>query len=354
MKSLFTEDKHIKEYMTGYERVARTIRGESCDTIPVVPLIIQQCLEISRIPNSVYTANGEQLAKSQLMALKVYDYDAVYISTDVTIIAQAMGSTVNFPYDATPFYSSRVLKNGIDLSRLKKIRIDPQLDGRMPEILKATATAKRELDRKVYVKTNFDQGPFSIATGLRGDETMYLDIIDNPQGVLDLLELCTEASITYGKAVATAGADGLALGDSPTVLLNRDMYEQFAYPFTKKVVETLRRETGLPVFLHICGNAAHIIDLMAKTGADVLEIDEKCDLAQTYESAGPDITLEGNISPVSVLFRGTPQQVYDASLKCIETARGRRLLLSGGCEIPRKTPDTNIKAMIAAARGQPL
>jgi uroporphyrinogen-III decarboxylase len=123
---------------------------------------------------------------------------------------------------------------------------------------------------------------------------------------LDLLELCTEASIAYGRAVAAAGADGLALGDSPAVLLNRDMYEKFAYPFTKKVVETLQRETGLPVFLHICGNATHIIDLMAKTGADVLEIDEKYDLAQAYESAGPGITLEGNISPVTVLFRGTP------------------------------------------------
>jgi MtaA/CmuA family methyltransferase len=340
--------------MTGYERVTRTIRGESCDGIPVVPLIIQQCLEISGIPNSVYATDGEALAKAQIAALKVYDYDAVYISTDTTIIAQVMGSAVNFPYDAIPFYSDRILKNGINLSRLKKTRIDPQVDGRMPEILKATAIAKRELDRKIFVKTNFDQGPFSVVCALRGDEATYMDILDNPQEVLDLLELCTEASIAYGKAVAAAGADGLAIGDSPAVLLSRSMYEQFAFPFEKKLVETLRRETGLPVFLHICGNAAHIIDLMAKTGADVLEIDEKCNLTQAYEAVGPDITLEGNVSPVAVLLRGTPQQVYNASLQCIEMARGRRLLLSGGCEIPRKTPDANIKAMVAAARGQSL
>jgi MtaA/CmuA family methyltransferase len=337
--------------MTGYERVKKSIAGEAYDMTPVVPLIIQHSLEISKIPNSVYSTDGKALAKAQLEALKVYDYDAVYISTDTMIITEAMGAVLEFPHDSLPRYVKRPLSEKLNPDLLHKIKIDPQKDGRMPEILKATAIARRELDKKIFVKTNFDQGPFSIACGLRGEEKLYMDIYDNPQGVLDLLELATEASIAYGKAVAAAGADGLALGDSPAVLIGREAYEKFAFPFEKRLTETLKRETGLPVFLHICGNAEPILDLMAQTGADVLEIDERCDLAKAYKLTGNRVTLEGNISPVTVLYQGSPKDVYDACLECIAVSGGRRLLLSGGCEIPRFTPGENIKAMVAAARG---
>ena len=54
---------------------------------------------------------------------------------------------------------------------------------------------------------------------------------------------------------------------------------------------------------------------------------------------------------VYVLWNGTPEQVKQESLKCIEAAgKEGKFILSGGCEVPRDTPIANIKAMMDAGK----
>ncbi|MCL2880415.1 MAG: uroporphyrinogen decarboxylase family protein [Treponema sp.] len=336
--------------MNSYERVLSAIRGEGYDYTPVVPLIIQNTMEVSGIPHSVYSTDGKAMAESQLAALKMYGYDSVYVSTDNAILAEAMGSSLRFPYDEPPQFVTRCLDGEkIDLTKIAR-KLDPANDGRMPVILTATEIAKKELSHNVFVKTNFDSGPFSVACALRGEERLFLDLYDDPDAVFDLLAITLTEVIRYGKAIATAGADALAMGDSSAVLIGRQMYEKFAFPSECEVIQALQKETGLPVFLHICGNAMPILDLMGKTGADVLEIDYQCDMHDAFKITGCSTTLEGNVHPTEIMLRGTAEDVYTASVKCIQASSGKRLLLSAGCEIPRKTPVRNVRAMIRASR----
>ena len=63
------------------------------------------------------------------------------------------------------------------------------------------------------------------------------------------------------------------------------------------------------------------------------------------------VCLQGNIEPAGVMFLGTRDQVRNAARIAIEQAGPvGRLILSGGCEIPRDTPAENLHAMVAAAR----
>jgi uroporphyrinogen-III decarboxylase len=96
---------------------------------------------------------------------------------------------------------------------------------------------------------------------------------------------------------------------------------------------------------------------MAGSGADVLEIDHKVDIVQACRIVGPEVALWGNLDPVGLLARGTPDQVEHASshlLKAIRFSGHRRFVLSSGCTLALETPVENLEAMVRAARAFPL
>lgn len=333
--------------MNSYTRTMAAIYGEAYDRTPVIPLIIQHALHTAKIPHREYSSDGYRLAEAQLFALKKYLYDGIHITTDNQIISEALGCEIYLPFDEPPQYRKRILSENVDLNRLKKI--DPCQDGRMPVILNAAKTARQELKEEYFIKVNCDSGPFSVAAALRGEEKLFMDLHDDEQYAYDLLEICSEAVVKYAKAIAASGAHAITFGDSTSGLIGRELYEKFALPFQKRVIKSVK-ETGVPVFMHICGDTNGIIDLMGSSGADVLEIDSLTNLPAAYEATDYKVCLEGNVHPTEVLLQGTYVSVYNESIKCIKESNGKRLILSSGCEVPRFTPEENIKAMLNAAK----
>lgn len=176
-----------------------------------------------------------------------------------------------------------------------------------------------------------------------------MDLYDDEQFVMDLLEICTDTLIKYGKAAAEAGAHGLTFGDSTAGLVGRELYKRYAFPFVKHAITELKKN-GIPVFLHICGDTNHILDLMVETGADSLELDTQVSFKQAKKIVGDKVCFTGNVAPVETLLQGKPEKVYQESIKCIKDIRPQgRLILSSGCEVPRDTPEENIRAMLCAA-----
>jgi MtaA/CmuA family methyltransferase len=218
----------------------------------------------------------------------------------------------------------------------------------MPVLIEATRLARERAGGRAFLKANCDSGPFSVASSLRGAENLFYDLYDDEQFVFDLMEIAAEAIMRYARALAAAGADAITYGESTGSLVSRGMFEKFILPLNTHVISEIKK-TGLPVFYHMCGKVDHVVDLMAETGADVLELDSFTDLQAAYEKTAGKICIEGTVDTVSSLLRGTSRTVYDESRRVIETARGRGLILSSGCELPRKTPPDNVRAMLRAA-----
>lgn len=334
--------------MNSYTRTMAAIYGEKYDRTPVIPLIIQHALYKAGIPHKEYSTDGSKMAQAQMYALEMYGYDGIHITTDNQIISEALGCEIHLPFDEPPQYKNRILERNNDLKQLKA-DFKPSGDGRMPVILRATEICRENLQDKCFIKVNCDSGPFSVAAALRGEENFFMDLYDDEQYVYDLLEICSDAVIKYAKAIIDSGAHAITFGDSTSGLIGRSMYEKFALPFQKRVISSIK-SAGVPVFMHICGDTNGIIDLMSTSGADVLEIDSLTDLATAYTKTDNKVCLEGNIHPTEVLLQGTAEDVYNASIKCIKESKGRHLILSSGCEVPRFTPEENILAMVKAAR----
>ncbi len=333
--------------MDSYTRTMKTIQREETDRVPVIPLIIQYALDITSVSHREYSSNPEKMAEAQINCLYRHGLDGIHITTDNQIISEAMGCRIYLPPDEPPQYKTRILSNSKDLSIIHDV--DPNSLGRMPVIINATRIAREQLNNSYFIKTNCDSAPFSVAAALRGEEQFFMDLYDDPQFVFDVIEKCAEVVTAYGKAIASSGAHALTFGDSTAGLIGRDFYKKYVLPFTKQVVSELK-ESGLPIFYHVCGDTTAILDLMSETGADVLEVDYMVDLRKARELAGRNIILEGNINPTGVLLYGTPDKVYEESILCIKRSGNRGFILSSGCEVPRMTPRANIDMMVKASK----
>lgn len=334
--------------MNSVERVRRAIAGEVPDRVPVVALIIHHAMKLSNVRYDEYARDPRLLVDTQVRAWKTYGYDGFHVTCDNWVLPSALGCSIQFFPDQPPTASHRVLADTKDLSKLERPRTGRE--GRMGFKVEATRLAAEAVGDQCYLKTCFDSGPFSLASAVRGIENLMLDCVDDPQFVYDLLEICTDAVIKFARACGTAGCHALTFGDSTAGLLSRGLYEKFAFPYEKRVIEGLA-DLGIPVFMHICGDTAHIVDLMAATGAAGLEVDYQHDIAFYKQKTGGRVCLQGNIEPSGVLCLGTTEQVREASRKAIEQGmRGHRFILSSGCELPRDTPPENLKALVQAAK----
>lgn len=336
--------------MTSLERCMAAVRRQEPDRVPVVPLVISHAAKLAGVPFSEYNRDPQVIAEVQAAAWRRYGYDGIHVTTDNWILPEALGVPVKFDPQLPPVGLERPLALSRDLALLPPVAEAKQA-ARMGLLPEATRRARRLLGDACFIKSNFDQGPFSLASAVRGLEALLLDIADDEVFVFDLLEVATEMVVHLGLSVGQAGAHAVTFGDAVAGLLSREDFLKFAFPFEKEVVDRLHAALDVPVFLHICGKTTHIVDLMAATGADALELDYQNDFAEMKRRVGSLVCLEGNLDPAGLMLYGTPELVYQASLDLIRAAgAGGGFILSPGCEVPRDTPPENIDAMVRAAR----
>lgn len=337
--------------MNGYRRVMNALRFEKTDRVAIVPELIQHNLEVAGKTHGAYSSDPQVMTEVILAGLKAYETDAVYVSSDNYLIVEAMGGTVKLPQDDPPLLlktAAATIEEAVELAPLDVTK------GRIPVILEATRLLREKLGDEIFVKTCIDSAPFSAAAAILGPQEFMINLIDEPELCHDFLKIATESVIRYGLAAAKAGAHGLAFGDSASVLINRNMYEEFALPYAKQAIAALQEQTGLPVFYHVCGDTRHILDLMMQTGADCVEIDSMVPMALAKETAAGRCAVEGNVSTIEAFYQGTAEDVVREANAIIDLfGNSGGVILSSACEIPRHTPGVNVRALTDAARNYP-
>lgn len=342
--------------MNSKQLVSAALAGLPVPRVPTGPLAVHFCAGLAGHTIRQYTTDAKIMADAVIRYYDRFKPDAVWLSADTWISAEAMGVRVGATSDHQPFgaLDGPLVKTAADIARIPAP--DPGSQGRYPLMLEALERIVAALGDEVFVVACMDQYPFSLAAALMDINEIMLKLYDDPPFVEALLERCTEYSLAYGRALAMAGADMLSGGDSPAGLIGPDLYQEFALPAERSLIERLRRCTGIPISLHICGNATPILPHMVSSGANVLELDHAVDLAEACRLAGPDIAIWGNLDPVSILSRGTPEAVRnEASMALATVARAghRRFVLSSGCTLAMETPAANIAALIDSPARMP-
>ena len=90
--------------------------------------------------------------------------------------------------------------------------------------------------------------------------------------------------------------------------------------------------------------------LIPDAGFDVLNWGLETSMTKACEKVGGRLTLMGNVPPLDLGVRGTPEQNYAAARKAMQEAGDHPLILSfGGATTTGVSPD-NVRALARAAR----
>lgn len=337
--------------MNGRERVRKALAGDPVDRPACGPLAVHACAGYAGIPLFEFSTRPDRLADAVVRYFERFRPDAVWVSADTWVTAEAMGAKVRAPGPEEPLAGTGepVVRTAADVDRIPAP--DPGSRGRQPVLLEALRRVRSALGEGAFIVGCFDQSPFSLACALAGLETVLVKTVEDPPFVEALLARGVEHAAAYGEAMARAGADMLSTGDSPALLLGPEGYGRFAMPAEQAVFQRVRGTTGVPMSLHICGDAAALLPSMAESGADVLEVDHAVPLPDAAAGLPSRIAIWGNLDPVGLLLQGTPEAVErTARGLCRAMARaGRaRFVLSSGCTLAPDTPPENIEALLRA------
>ena len=197
----------MTEHLTSRQLVARALAGDPVPRPATGPLAVHYCARLAGVSLRQYTTDPRVLADSVVRYYDRFRPDAVLLSADTWVRAQAMGAAVAFVSDDQPLggTGAPAICTPADIDRLPPP--DPASQGRWPLMIEALRRIREALGEDVFLVACFDQYPFSLACALMGLEQLMLRLVDEPPMVTALMERGLEYGTAYAQALAAAGAD---------------------------------------------------------------------------------------------------------------------------------------------------
>ena len=321
------------------------------DRLPLMPITMMfACGQIGARYRD-YCTDYRVLVEGQIRTADAFGFDYVNTMSDPAREAADCGAGVKY-FDQQPVALVEDQALLAEKTKLASLKVpDPLGGGRMHNGIKALALFKERVGQEKIIE-GWIEGPIAEGADLRGINTLMLDFFDDPVFVRDLFAFVIEMELRFAGEQLKAGADVIGVGDAAASLIGPDIYDEFVWPYEKKLVDGIHALGGR-VRLHICGNTRRILEGMGKLGCDIVDLDSLAPISEARQKMGPNTVLLGNLNPVAVLRNGDPAGVTAATAECHRQA-GPRFIVGAGCEVPRDTPADNLRALCTYAhRHQP-
>ncbi|MBN2506470.1 MAG: uroporphyrinogen decarboxylase family protein [Verrucomicrobia bacterium] len=231
---------------------------------------------------------------------------------------------------------------------------NPATDGLMPLLLNYYRRVEPEIIAAGHgIKMVAARGPLTVASHVMGVSEFLLAMKLEPKLTHRFLETTTTLTRTWLEAQAAAlhEVEGVLVLDDLAGFVSAKDYLEFAHPCLKRVfdafpgaVKMFHNDTDNPV------SYPHLRDL----GIQLFNFTHLQPLAEVRRRVGPDLCLVGNVPPLELLARGTPDQVLASARECLSShPGGRGLILSAGGGVSPGTPAANIRALVRAVEPPP-
>ncbi|NLN47666.1 MAG: methyltransferase [Clostridiales bacterium] len=289
-------------------------------------------------------------AENQAQCMKViadkFDCAASVSLMDLSVEAEAFGSTIKFSDDEVPTVIRSIVETKEDAEGLKVPEVG---DGRTGVCTQAIEIAKKLItDRPILAGVI---GPYSLSGRLMDMTEIMVKCLIAPEITHIVLSKATKFITEYSLAMKVAGADGIVIAEPAAGLLSPDICEEFSSKYVKKIVDAVQDENFIVIY-HNCGNTVPLIDSIIGIGAIAYHFGDAVDIGRILEKIPSDIPVLGNLSPAEHFRGGTPQSVAIATNKMLIKAKGyKNYIPSSGCDIPPLTAIENIEAFFAAVKG---
>ena len=325
--------------MNAKERLLGRIAGKPIDRVPNMNIVMMFAARQMNLTYGKIVRDAKLLSRGMEICHEKFGIDCLWTISDSMREASDLGGNVTVPEgDAVPFCKTPLIRDEHDIARLRMVR--PEDGAAMSDRLEAVRLLK-EYARGEACVVGWVEGAFAQACDLMGVQNFLLFMMDEPEAACDLLDFCNELELQFALAQIREGAEIIGVGDAATSLIGEKWYREFAFEREKKLISAIH-EAGALVKLHICGNINPFLELASQTGCDILDCDHMVDMEKAAKLMAGKGCACGNFDPVSVVLRGTPDDVRRATLRCVSF--GDNTIAAAGCEIPVDTPEENVLA----------
>jgi uroporphyrinogen decarboxylase len=289
--------------LTGKERIDRALRGEDVDR---PPFTLWNHFGLEQLP-------GEHHARATLDFHRKHRTDLVKVMSD-------------FAYPRPPL----------------KVEANP-----FPEQIRALEIIRDSLAGSMYfIETIFN--PYNQARKIHSKAEVARLRREDPQTLLDALEIIAKSEANHARRAIEAGASGIffAIDNAIEGVLTREEYAKFSEPFDRMVLEAVR---NAPInLLHLHGDKVYL-DLFYQgwpaaginysahaTGVGI------ADVRSRYSEM-----IMGGIDERN--YRALTEEEIRRQWREAQTAAGKRFFLAPGCSVPDESTDEELSRMARAA-----
>jgi len=289
-------------------------------------------------------ADSDLQAKGMKMISERVDSLASVSMMDLSVEAEAFGSTIKFSDDEVPTVTGALITSE---EEAKNLVVPPVGTGRTSLYIDAIEKAcKLITDRPVFAGVI---GPFSLAGRLMDVTEAMIYCYTEPDMVHVIMEKVTGFLIEYIKAYKNIGANGVVMAEPLTGMLSPDLAATFSEPYVKKIVDAVQDDEFIVVY-HNCGNnTIKMIDSILATGSAAYHFGDAISMSEMLTHIPKGTLAMGNVSP-SAQFKGGTVESVKAETKRImsECCSYDNFVISSGCDIPPTSSWENIDAFFEA------
>lgn len=282
---------------------------------------------------------------------EVIPFPSWWIEYGMAAEPSGLGGRISFHSDQTPSMTA-TLRRLEDLDGMAPM--DPWRDGFMALTLhRYQMQRQRILDAGYTLPVVTARGPLCTAAFAYDVNNLMTAVMDDPEGVHRLLAYVTDGIIAWLKAQAEAigpSVEGILILDDVVGFLSKSAYDEFAAPYLTKIRSSFPAD-WVAVY-HNDAAVKQFLEKLPDTGFDVLNFSHKVDIAEAIRKTGGRMTMMGNVSPLELGVRGTPEAVKAAAREVLEKTGGRNLILSLGGGVSPGMPAANIQALVEALRAR--
>ncbi|NVM02936.1 MAG: hypothetical protein HWN67_11400 [Candidatus Helarchaeota archaeon] len=326
---------------------------ETPEKIPFNPYIMHLAASLIKVNYSHdYVQKPEILAEAQIKCANFFGIDHVNVSTDAYREASTWGVQVDFS-GHTPVPKSGTELNWQEFDGVETPDLSESI--RIENRVKAVKLLKEQVGSEQCV-IGWIEAPFAEIHCLFGTEVFYIVADENwDELIKNLIKRVLPIQLEFAKMQIEVGADIIGAGDSIVSQIGPMRYQKGCLELTQKLFRDIQK--AIPVLYHTCGDNSVVdkmgrdmLQLLARTGASILDIDSPVDLTIAKEKIGDKICIRGNTDTSKVGNPySNPDEIIKIINKTIEAGKPNgRYMYAAGCEWPWEPLDMAIRNLSMA------
>jgi uroporphyrinogen decarboxylase len=286
--------------------------------------------------------NSQLASEVTVMAVEKLNVDAAIIFADLLLLVEPMGLGLEYAAGDGPVIHQPI-RSQSDLAKIQNVDVHESLG----YVLEAIKLTRKALPANIPL-IGFAGAPFTVASYiveggssrhfLKTKQLMYTDSATWHI----LMQRIVQITIAYLIAQVEAGAQVIQLFDSWVGCLSPEDYRTYVLPHSKAIIDAVKEHA--PV-IHFGTGTATLLNDIKIAGGDVIGLDWRVELDESWKNLGYDVGVQGNLDP-AILFADKDEIRKQATRILKQAANRPGHVFNLGHGILPETPVENVQYLV--------